>query len=445
MKFLILFFTLCVLGISVAQEFENKELNSINDLRAQLNDHFEISEVHSVQPLDSSGIVHIHNGLRSSSFVNTEKWLEIKDGVEVDRIDIVFSKYPIRNGVYSMYYPLLQRRLNNLFKIDAGLNSELIQWHIVLQTNCHSDDEADALFHGVRIHYNVSSEELLEPVSYEEEEQTGEAEISAVEKDIVSSYFEQSDAEELEENLEHIEHNLPPEIQEKLKGKSIGQRLEITTKYLENALDTMAETDPAAVDEAFLKQNKEKVEAFIKRYKPDKSTKGDLVSEVLDRHEEWKNALVVADWTGSMYRYGAQVLQWHIDNFEASGITYFTLFNDGDRKTIKRVGVTDGIYFEKADNIKRLVALYDLVQTKGGGGDMPENDIEAILKGMEEYPDHGEIILIADNNACVRDIELANLIEKPVRIILCGYNKVNGVNPDYLNLADITGGVNSHH
>jgi Leucine-rich repeat (LRR) protein len=59
---------------------------------------------------------------------------------------------------------------------------------------------------------------------------------------------------------------------------------------------------------------------------------------------------------------------------------------------------------------------------------------------MEEYENYSEIVLIADNNACVRDIELADRIGKPVRIILCGYTKAEGVNPHYAYLAKMTGG-----
>ena len=70
---------------------------------------------------------------------------------------------------------------------------------------------------------------------------------------------------------------------------------------------------------------------------------------------------------------------------------------------------------------------------KGSGGDIPENNIEAMLKAAQEYPDFQEMILIADNNACIRDYIISDSIRWPLRIILCGTK--NGINPMYLNLA----------
>jgi len=84
--------------------------------------------------------------------------------------------------------------------------------------------------------------------------------------------------------------------------------------------------------------------------------------------------------------------------------------------------------------------LFQLVMMKGGGGDGPENDIEAILAAIEERDEIKEVILIADNYPCVRDISLANRIGIPVRIIVCGYTKEYGINPDLVYLAKITNG-----
>jgi hypothetical protein len=84
--------------------------------------------------------------------------------------------------------------------------------------------------------------------------------------------------------------------------------------------------------------------------------------------------------------------------------------------------------------------LFNLVRINGSGGDRPENDIEAILESIKRFPNHQEVILIADNLACIRDIELASKINKPVRVIVCGYIKEVGVNPHLAYLAKITNG-----
>ena len=69
----------------------------------------------------------------------------------------------------------------------------------------------------------------------------------------------------------------------------------------------------------------------------------------------------------------------------------------------------------------------------GWGGDTPENNIEATLKGIQEYPDFDQLIMIADNWAIPRDLALLKQIKSPIKIILCGTER--GVNPIYLDIA----------
>lgn len=162
------------------------------------------------------------------------------------------------------------------------------------------------------------------------------------------------------------------------------------------------------------------------------------VIKILERHKEWKKALVVMDWTGSMYPYGGQAVLWHSLNLKTSGLKYFVFFNDGNNETRKKIGRTGGIYFERAENIKKLVNLLNKVKLKGNGGDTEENNLEAIIKGIQKYPDFSEVILIADNNSCIRDFCLIHEINVPVKIILCG--TYAGINPQFLNLAYKTNG-----
>ena len=164
-----------------------------------------------------------------------------------------------------------------------------------------------------------------------------------------------------------------------------------------------------------------------------------VVYKVLDRHPEWKNTMIVCDWTSSMYAYGSQAALWHSLNYKRSGIKEFALFNDGGSKSnlFKKIGKVNGVYYCTAVNIKPLVKLYNKVMLDGDGGDEPENDIEAILRAIKRNPFAKEIILIADNS-CIRDYCLLNKISRPVRVIICGAK--NGINPQYINLAYKTGG-----
>jgi hypothetical protein len=379
--------------------------------------------------------IYLRNGFRSSKFLNESEWLSIKDSVEPYRIDIVYSKYPLREGVYSEIYSLLFNRLNSLFTLDAHLNDTEIEWNKVLQTHCINDAQVNKLFHGVVIWYKTIEKESKEQ-PFIEPKALSKYEIIELEEEKLLS--EQNSLEDLTQTIENIKSYsyFSDSIKKALATQSISQQIKSIKTFLEQDLLKTPETPLLKATESDLKKYDKEVNNFLKKY----PTTDSVVTKVLDRHPEWKNCLVINDWTGSMYGYGAQVLNWHLANFKKSGIISLTLFNDGDQKNNKRVGETGGIYFEKADNILRLVKLFNYVMLKGSGGDGPENDIEGILKAIEEYPYYSEIILIADNNACVRDIELADRIGKPVKVIICGYNKDRGINPDYIYLAKKTGG-----
>lgn len=318
--------------------------------------------------------------------------------------------------------------------MDAALNTEDIEWNKIWQTHCENDRQVDSLFHGVAIWYRTESElAAAEPT----EETVSTKPINVEQERLIS---EQMSLEEIESSVDNMLNSelLPDSIRINLSDKSVDEKIAHLKRFYEERLESAEDTNLKDVDSTTYKAYKNEIRSFLGRY-----GSGDpVVTKVLDRHPEWKNMLVVNDWTGSMYRYGAQVLEWHLLNYKHSGIKTITLFNDGDHKRggEKEIGTTEGIYTEKADNVPKLLDLFNYVMLKGGGGDAQENDIEAILYAIEDKPDFSELILIADNSACVRDIELADRIGVPVRIILCGYSKSNGVNKHYAYLAEVTGG-----
>lgn len=166
------------------------------------------------------------------------------------------------------------------------------------------------------------------------------------------------------------------------------------------------------------------------------------VYRVLERHPEWNNMLVVMDWTGSMYKHGAQLVHWYkVKRFERDDIVkHFVFFNDGNHKRSyqKRIGRTGGVYRAKSVDIEEILNTMEYVMSKGNGGDPPENDIEALLTGIQYLEGYQSVVLIADNKSEVRDIDLLSKIKLPIHIILCdakGY-----VHPHYQKLAKATGG-----
>lgn len=164
------------------------------------------------------------------------------------------------------------------------------------------------------------------------------------------------------------------------------------------------------------------------------------ILNILDR-TKWEKASVVADVTGSMYKYTAQLLLWVKTNPIGSSAKNFVFFNDGDNKPDKdkKIGNTGGIYYKTCKSYAEVEALMKSTMLKGAGGDYPENNIEALITGEKIFPAADFQVMIADNWAPIKDKVFWNLLTKPVRIVVCGATEFN-VNIDYLNLARITKG-----
>lgn len=165
------------------------------------------------------------------------------------------------------------------------------------------------------------------------------------------------------------------------------------------------------------------------------------IIKVLERNKEWKDMLIVADMTGSMSPYTTELLVWFQLKMKDKRVKQVVFFNDGDMKADrdKVVGRIGGIYLAKGTTYEDILAAAEKTISHGGGGDGPENNCEALLRGIEAAPEAKEIILIADNFAPIKDIALIGTIQHPVHIILCG-TESHPVLLDYLELARVTGG-----
>jgi len=161
----------------------------------------------------------------------------------------------------------------------------------------------------------------------------------------------------------------------------------------------------------------------------------DLILKVLDRNKQWKNCLVVTDVTGSMYPYLAQFKLWHQQNIKYSTNRQFVFFNDGNRTPDKSkvVGKVGGVYFIKTAHFDSLMNIMQLAMLRGNGGDIPENNIEAVLTGIKRGQQIKEVIMIADNIATPRDLDLLSQVRVPIRLILCGTHS-GPFNVNYLNM-----------
>lgn len=211
--------------------------------------------------------------------------------------------------------------------------------------------------------------------------------------------------------------------------------------YYEESFGIFDEVEHKTITEILVKKSTVDIpKAETRTYRYGKYFKDTVVSAVLERNDHWQNMLITCDLTGSMSPYSSQLFVWHRLNFDKNKIQHFTFFNDGNRTPDRKkvVGQTGGIYHSKANDFDELMKVAFKTMNKGNGGDAPENDIEALLKGIDKCPNCEEIILIADNYANMRDFSLIENINKPIRVILCGTKL--GINIQYLELARVTKG-----
>ena len=333
--------------------------------------------------------LHLEMGYAKWNFLKAEKANEIRLE-DVVAIDLVYTKYPKSLKEWEIQHDvLLEKRLHALAKIDSRLLDDTsILWRYVLQTDCESRGQAKELFHGFVVW--MVPQETEKPLAAE------------------------SSIKEL---------SLPPHSSKNPPSMSRQGRIHLLKEN-----PTMRSVLDWATQERVLKDS--------------------IVFSVLDRNPQWNNMLLVMDWTGSMYKYGASVLLWNRLNYERNAVKHYVLFNDGgsmsDNKKI--IGRTGGILSMNPDSFEQVLFTMQEMEEAGTGGDVIENDIEAILYGLDSLSTINELILIADNNSNMRDMALLDKLEgyqQPVRVILCGIGDPSSLpypNPQYLQLAYRTGG-----
>jgi len=362
----------------------------------------------------------------SDSILNPEVFARLR-GIKAARIDLVYTAY---REAKSFDQPLLNRgRLDSLLKYGpALLDDPLTEWHFVAQTGATTADSAAKLFHGFVIYPRKEVSEADSKIEMTFLETT---------MDSINCFLLKEDSICVIPTMRFKTRWVPTgyyipksRLLQKRGVKSLvkGSRY----PYMEKALtrDTIIKYDSVRCYGG-------PIDSRIFQYLPDST-----VIKVLERHPEWKNKLVVTDVTGSMSPYSAQLLVWYKLRKATADVKWFTFFNDGDNATDNRktIGRTGGIYM--LDGRKPYDDMQNTMQEamrKGNGGDAPENNIEALLKGLEYCPECTDVIMIADNSAPVKDLMLLNKVNRPIKIVLCGAD--NGIiNAEYLDIARKTGG-----
>ncbi|MFN4081734.1 MAG: hypothetical protein ACK4NS_12610 [Saprospiraceae bacterium] len=383
--------------------------------------------------------------------------------VRVEYVYSQFSKsFPGQRRLDEERFAALAKMAPDLFEDPS------VSWEIVRQTRGKSREEAEGLFHGFVVTYQPP----LSPKRQKEIEDRLAKELDCVKK------RPPADAPQFpggEDSLRAwLIENIPlPTVSE--TGGDRGKKQYMLQFLIDTATGTLTKaTLPKGIHEGYKKRlvaalgemprwlpgNPNIRFMLMLSFEPDKASgrrtlnpqplrgidpirckdkdveDGEpIITEVLTRNAQWKNILMVEDVTGSMLPYVAELLVWNALSVNAQKVRHVVLFNDGDSKSNdeKVIGKTGGIYHVNSRKITVLEETMVRAMVAGNGGDTPENDIEAIIEGLKACPSCDEVVLIADNNATPRDLELLSQIDKPVRVILCGVKY--SVNPAHLYIA----------
>lgn len=340
--------------------------------------------------------VFIQMAYASSEMKNPEAWTKIAEKNFPIEVDLVYTKYPANYDKWlTNYDKLLNARIRNLIELDPIFRAVDVKWNVVIQTNCKTADDAKAMLHGIVIKYQPR--DLV----------------------IVNTKIDPKDA-----RPKIITPAAVPSVPKEFSSAA-ATSLEIPPKPIYGS-------DVSDIDDI---KNILRGELIIQ---------DSTVMTILSRHPEWKNSLIVMDWTASMYQYGAQLLMWHRLNLEKniSQVSHFVFFNDGNSIENGRkkymIGNTGGIYKATTNSLQDVIRVMQSTMAGGTGGDIEENDLEAVLYGINKIKDFDDIILIADNTL-VRDIELLSKIKQPIHVIICDSHE-NLVQAQYLKIAFETGG-----
>lgn len=355
-------------------------------------------------------------GFANDSILNPQVAKALK-GKGIHTIELVYTNYRAAPGFNQP--DLNYKRLTNLYKLAPWIFDQTnIKWVFVAQTKCGNSDECSKLFHGFVIHFQ-------QPVTKESAKKTG---------DYLDKNFKPEPVDTTEELIKKrivVNYYYMPKSKRKQQLGITYKRKGIWNRKRKNEYDTL------------FRYNKKVVYDYPFKYYMDKYKSFDdsVVMAVLNRNTSWNKMNVVLDVTGSMGSYLLQVLAWASFDEHQKRVSRWVFFNDGDMRPDmnKPPGNTGGIYQSSPKTAEEVFKEMRKAMNKGnGGGDIPENDIEALFKAQDYCKDCSELVLIADNLSNCRDFQLVSRIKKPVHIILCGTQ--TGVNTQYLELALKTGG-----
>lgn len=420
-------------------------------------------EVRDIAAFDTAGFGEFQIAIRfpygSARVLNPEAYAAIKSLGKIS-VEYVYTKYtaslPGQKELDRERFRALQRLAPDLFT-DPG-----IRWDIIEQNAATGRKEAAGLFHGFVISY--------QPPITEERKKAIKDELELLVE--CARKRPPADAAQFPGGLDSLQAWLERNLKPPSEGfKALGSRSALLEFYIDSStgmpqairvskgisdkhnaqIQRTLETMPrwkAGNPKIFFSivvqfsrdaGGKTSVQAgLLHGYDADacfRRTTDSTLTKVLARNKGWKKMLIVEDVTGSMMPYVGDLLLWNALKNNLQNMKHFIFFNDGDMKQDweKVPGKTGGIYSVSPKNVDGLEEKMIDAMVHGNGGDTPENDIEAVLAGIKSCPDCEEVILIADNDATPRDLELLDKVTKPIHVILCGIDY--SPNPAHLTIA----------
>ncbi len=339
----------------------------------------------SIYQLDTTSVSQARHAIKMQfgetdfSISPKKEWEELAKANHIS-IKMYYSKFPQNIDFQTNTQKILNdKRIQNLLEQLPILSQKTIYLEMIGQENCENVAQASALFHGFLIDYEVEK-----PTPTQSFQPPLETKNTSNVPDLQTNNFERFD-------ISHVNNEFAKEVRQKHIGKD-------STSYL-----------------------------------------------VFERNiTAWDSVVIVADWTSSMYPFTLQLLIWQVQNKKnASKILGYIFFNDGDKTpdNQKKIGQTGGIYVSNSPSLAAaLEKMGECKRNGNGGGDFAENNIEALLMAIQQFPQAKSFVMIADNYGKIKDLALSSQLTKPIHIILARMPAFQHLTEDYLEVALQTGG-----
>ena len=367
---------------------------------------------------------------KSAFSYQQEEAIKSLTNATIVRIDLVYTDYPAKTD----FSPLTRRRLEALQKVSPNVFFDKnIEFRKIRQTIATTIEVASGLQHGFFIYFRP----LPTKTSGKKEAEKLTSLLAATPKRLATDTSSSStwcSTSMISEDTTSIRlPDLPEDATRTIKKISVKEALsrDLISKEQEKDYKKWS-------DSVFCVEDKRDGGCAVDDYFIYDVT-DTTVTQVFKRHN-WSHSLIIADVTGSMYPYTAQLLKWLQLNLTDKENKYFIFFNDGDNKDDdkKITGRTGGIYSIVTNEYDQVEKTITKAMTNGSGGDAPENNIEALLESDKICKNCDSIVMIADNWAPIKDLSLLATYHKPVKVVVCGV--LGRINKDYLKLARDTKG-----